>query len=72
VSSPANASAVSRTPSPPGEQGPVDPKGSTLSDTLVVAAATLGGYAVAFAYEVGYTKYFGIPRQLIAIGLTAC
>src|ERR1017187_9049414 len=42
----------------------------SISATLFVALATLGGYAAAFVRELGYTSYFGVPAELITISLT--
>jgi hypothetical protein len=37
---------------------------------FLIAAATLGGYAVAFAHEAGYLAHFGIPWDVISLDLT--
>lgn len=42
----------------------------TFSDSVVIAGITLVGYALAFFYEWGYAKYFGIPPELISINFT--
>ena len=41
-----------------------------LSDGLLIAGVPLLGYAIAFAYECGYARYYGIPLQLISLTLT--
>ncbi len=41
-----------------------------LSEGLLLAGLTALSYAVTFAYEAGYSTYFGIPKQLIAVNLT--
>jgi hypothetical protein len=52
-------------------------KPSHFSDTLLIAAIPLIGFAYAFAYEYGYLTYFGVPYWTIhvtlphALGITA-
>src|SRR5687767_5316706 len=41
-----------------------------ISVALLVSLATPSGYLAAFVYELGYTNYFGVPAELISIGLT--
>ncbi len=38
-------------------------------DALLLALATLFGYAVAFSYESGVCAYFGIPMYLVSVNL---
>ncbi len=40
-----------------------------LKSSLGVAAFSIGGYLLGFAYEKGYADYFGIPVQLIKLNL---
>lgn len=40
-----------------------------LKSSLGVAALSIGGYLLEFAYEKGYATYFGIPVQLIRLNL---
>jgi hypothetical protein len=40
-----------------------------ISEGLIIAGVPLLGYSLAFAYEYGYAKYYGIPWQLISISL---
>ncbi len=44
-------------------------KAVRLSEGLLIAAGTLLGYIVAFEYEIGYSGYYGIPREIIAVSL---
>lgn len=41
-----------------------------LSEGLLIAVVPLVGYAVAFAYEYGYTNYYGLPWQFISLTLS--
>lgn len=47
-----------------------DNREKILSDALLIAAVPLFGYSIAFAYEVGYAHYYGIPLQFISLTLT--
>jgi phage shock protein PspC (stress-responsive transcriptional regulator) len=40
-----------------------------LKSSLGVAALSIGGYLLGFAYEKGYADYFGIPVQLVKLNL---
>jgi hypothetical protein len=48
----------------------VENREKLLSDGLLIAGVPLLGYAIAFAYEYGYARYYGIPWQLISVSLT--
>lgn len=41
-----------------------------LSDGWVLALASTGSYALAFAYEAGFDSFYGIPPSLISLNLT--
>src|SRR5688572_6161313 len=42
-----------------------------FSEAMFLAALTGFGYAVAFAYEIGYANAYGIPAELVDIRLTS-
>jgi hypothetical protein len=59
---------VDKSPAPTAEKG-ISTK-LVITETLLLAAAPLGGYLVAFAYEFGYAKHFGVPLYLVSVGLS--
>lgn len=40
------------------------------SEVVIIALATVLGYALVFAYEAGFCWYYGIPYNLISLNLT--
>src|ERR1044072_60958 len=40
-----------------------------LSETLLLAVASVGIYLFAFLYEKGFLSYFGIPTQFVTVSL---
>ncbi len=43
------------------------PVQSLVYETLIIAALTLAGYVIVYAYEIGYFSYYGIPWGLVEI-----
>lgn len=41
-----------------------------LSEGLIIAGIPLIGYVVAFAYELGYARYYAIPPEFISLTMT--
>src|SRR5262249_35985967 len=41
-----------------------------LTEGVLLALASLAGYAIAFAHEAGYATYFGVPLDLVSIDIT--
>ena len=44
---------------------------SSINDGLLIAAATMAIYALAYSYESGFLSYYGVPSSLISIDATA-
>ena len=40
-----------------------------LSDSIVIALSPVLAYILSYAYELGYTGHFGIPKELISVGI---
>lgn len=43
--------------------------GSRWAAALVVAGLTALAYYYAYRYELGYCSHFGIPRELVSVGI---
>jgi len=46
-----------------------DNKKFLITDAIVISIITLIAYMSAFAYELGYSNYFDIPREFISLNL---